>query len=109
MATSLPTIISSPAATASPPSWKTWKPVPRLPACVPVGITYQLQDEQNQPGWTGFNVTLTVAGDYPDLLRFIHQLEQSDLFWIISGVSVAGSAERELRMSLQMQTYFIPS
>jgi hypothetical protein len=75
----------------------------------PGGITYQLQDEQDQPGWTGVDVTLAVEGDYPDLLRFIHQLEQSDLFWIINGISVAGSAERDLRMNLLMQTYFIPS
>ena len=75
----------------------------------PGGITYQLQEEQDQPGWTGVEVTLAVEGDYPDLLRFIHQLEQSELFWIINGISVAGSGERELRMSLLMQTYFIPS
>jgi len=75
----------------------------------PGGITYQLQDEPGQPGWTGVEVTLAVEGDYPDLLRFIYQLEQSGLFWIINGVSVAGSADRDLRMNLLMQTYFIPS
>ena len=75
----------------------------------PGGITYQLLNEEDQPGWTGVNVTLAVEGDYPDLLRFIHQLKQSDLFWIINGISVSGSAERELRMNLLMQTYFIPS
>lgn len=75
----------------------------------PGGVTYQLQDEENQPGWTGVDVTLAVEGDYPDLLRFIHQLEQSGLFWIINGIGVSGSAERDLRMNLVMQTYFIPS
>ena len=75
----------------------------------PGGVTYQLQDQQDQPGWTGVDVTLAVEGSYPDLLRFIHQLEQSDLFWIINGISVSGSVERELRMNLVMQTYFIPS
>jgi hypothetical protein len=75
----------------------------------PGGITYQMQDEQGQPGWTGVEVTLAVEGDYPDLLRFIHQLEQSDLFWIINGITVAGSAGRDLRMNLLMQTYFIPA
>ena len=75
----------------------------------PGGITYQLEEEQDQPGWTGVEVTLVVAGDYPDLLRFIHRLEQSNLFWIINGISVSGGADRELRMNLTMQTYFIPS
>ena len=75
----------------------------------PGGVTYKLADEQDQPGWTGVEVNLAVEGDYPDLLRFIHQLEQSDLFWIINSIGVAGSAEKGLRMSLVMQTYFIPS
>jgi len=75
----------------------------------PGGITYQLREEPDQPGWTGVEVTLTVEGQYPDLLRFIHQLEQSDLFWIINSIGVAGEAGRDLRMNLQMQTYFIPS
>ena len=75
----------------------------------PGGISYQLRDELDQPGWTSVEVTLAVEGEYPDLLRFIHQLEQSDLFWIINGLNVAGNADRELRMNLQMQTYFIPS
>jgi Tfp pilus assembly protein PilO len=75
----------------------------------PGGITYQLSEEQDQPGWTSVEVTLTVEGDYPDLLRFVHELEQSDLFWIINSASVTGDAVRELRMNLQMQTYFMPS
>jgi len=75
----------------------------------PGGITYQLQDEPDQPGWTGVDVNLAVEGGYPDLLRFIHQLEQSDLFWIINGISVTGNTPSELRMNLLMQTYFIPS
>jgi Tfp pilus assembly protein PilO len=75
----------------------------------PGGITYSLSDQEDQPGWTGVEVTLTVEGDYPDLVRFVNELEQSDLFWIINSISVAGDAARELRMNLQMQTYFIPS
>jgi Tfp pilus assembly protein PilO len=74
----------------------------------PNGVSYQVREEADQPGWTGVEVTLNVEGDYPNLLRFVHELEQSDLFWIINGISVTGDASRELRMSLQMQTYFIP-
>ena len=75
----------------------------------PSGITYQLEEEKLQPGWTNVEVTLTVEGEYPDLIRFINHLEQSDLFWIINGLNVTGGTGKGLRMSLQMGTYFIPS
>ena len=76
----------------------------------PGGISYRLQEEPDHPGWTNVVVTLGVEGAYPDLIRFIHQLEQSNLFWIIDSINVTGGAAgKELRMNLQMQTYFIPS
>jgi hypothetical protein len=75
----------------------------------PGGITYRLEEPPEQPGWTSVEVTLIVEGEYPDLLRFIHQLEQSDLFWIINSLTVAGDTGRELRMSLEMQTYLVSS
>ena len=75
----------------------------------PGGITYRLAEQPNQPGWTSVDVTLAVEGEYPDLLRFIHQLEQSDLFWIIQSLTVAGDVEQGLRMNLQMQTYLVSS
>jgi hypothetical protein len=75
----------------------------------PGGISYRLTEEQDQPGWTSVDVTLAVEGDYPDLLRFVHQLEQSDLFWIIQSLTVTGDAGQKLRMNLQMQTYLVSS
>ena len=75
----------------------------------PGGITYRLAVQPDQPGWTSVDVTLAVEGEYPDLLRFIHQLEQSDLFWIIQSLTVAGDVEQGLRMNLQMQTYLVSS
>jgi hypothetical protein len=75
----------------------------------PAGITYRLAEQQDQPGWTSVDVTLAVEGEYPDLLRFIHQLEQSDLFWIIQSLTVAGDVGQGLRMNLQMQTYLVSS
>ena len=75
----------------------------------PSGITYRLEEEKLQPGWTDVEVTVTVEGEYPDLIRFINHLEQSDLFWIINGISVTGGTGKGLRMNLQMGTYFIPS
>ena len=79
----------------------------------PVGTSYQLEDEKERPGWTNVEVTLGVEGEYPDLVRFINHLEQSNLFWIIDSLNVAGAStgtsSRGLRMTLKMQTFFIPS
>jgi len=75
----------------------------------PAGISYRLAEQQDQPGWTSVDVTLGVEGEYPDLLRFIHELEQSDLFWIIQSLTVTGDAGQKLRMNLQMQTYLVSS
>ena len=79
----------------------------------PVGTSYQLEDEKERPGWTNVEVTLGVEGEYPDLVRFINHLEQSNLFWIIDSLNVAGAStgppSRGLRLTLKMQTYFIPS
>lgn len=74
----------------------------------PNGVTYRLNEETLQPGWTKVEVTLTVEGDYADLIRFINHLEQSDVFWIIDSLSVTSGMGKALRMSLQMGTYFIP-
>jgi len=75
----------------------------------PGGITYRLAEQPDQPGWTSVDVTLAVEGEYPDLLRFIHQLEQSELFWMINSLTVAGDVGQGLRMNLQMQTYLVSS
>ncbi|OFW00766.1 MAG: hypothetical protein A3G20_00175 [Acidobacteria bacterium RIFCSPLOWO2_12_FULL_59_11] len=75
----------------------------------PADIKYRLQEEDSQPGWTNVDVTLTVEGEYPDLVRFINRLEQSQLFWLIDSLNVSGSPGKGLRLDLQMRTYFIPS
>ena len=53
--------------------------------------------------------TLAVEGGYSDLVHFINRLEQSEVFWIIDSLNVSGSISRELRLNLQMETYFVPS
>ena len=75
----------------------------------PSGISYQLQEETDSAGWTNVAVKINVDGEYADLIRFINQLEQSSLFWIISGLDVSQVPGRGLRMSLDMETYLTPS
>jgi Tfp pilus assembly protein PilO len=75
----------------------------------PSDIDFQLKDETNDLGWINVEVTLSVAGGYGDLVQFVNELEQSELFWIIRGLDVSGPQGRELRLNLRMETFFLPS
>ncbi len=73
------------------------------------GVGYQLDDEPNPQGLVNVEITLSVEGEYPDLVQFINRLEQSELFWIVKSMNVSGSSGRALRLDLQMETYLVPS
>jgi hypothetical protein len=75
----------------------------------PGDIGYTLDDRGNQLGWITVAVSLTVDGDYPDLVRFLNRLEQSQLFWIVESLTVSGRMGRQLRLNLQAATYLLPS
>lgn len=75
----------------------------------PGDVTYSLTEPDNQLGWVGVDVTLSVEGDYPDLVRFLNQLERSELFWIVKRLAVTSQAGQRLRLSLQAGTYLLPS
>lgn len=83
----------------------------------PSDATYRLNEERNQLGWVYVEVSLVVEGQYPDLVRFVNQLEQSSLFWIIKGMGVSGQQQQQqqvqgtpgLRLNLMAATYLTPS
>jgi Tfp pilus assembly protein PilO len=70
---------------------------------------FRLDDGRNQLGWITVGVTLTLDGEYPDLVRFLNRLEQSELFWIVEGLTVSGRMGQKLRLNLQAATYVLPS
>ncbi|MBI2815660.1 MAG: type 4a pilus biogenesis protein PilO [Acidobacteria bacterium] len=70
-------------------------------------INYQLKTDPAQPGFVNVTVAMSVEGVYPELMRFINKLEQSELFWIIENVNVSASPSRGLRLNLLMQTYAV--
>ena len=75
-------------------------------------IGYGLKDETKQPGFVNVSVTITLEGSYPDLVRFINRLEQSQLFWMIGNMNVSGSSapgSKGLRLNLTMETYAVAS
>lgn len=75
----------------------------------PGSISYRLNEDSNQPGWVNVKVRLTVEGEYSDLVRFINQVEQSGLFWIVNSLNVTGSPSQGLHLNLEMETYIVPS
>ena len=64
-----------------------------------------MQEEREQE-LVKLEATLAIEGGYSNLVHFINRLEQSQLFWIIDSLNVSGSVSRELRLNLQMETYF---
>ena len=75
----------------------------------PSTATYHLNEGDNKLGWTNVEVALEVDGDYPNLVRFLNQLEKSKLFWIIESLDVSGQQGSKLRLNLQAATYLLPS
>jgi Tfp pilus assembly protein PilN len=76
---------------------------------VPGDAGFNLDDRNNQLGWVTVQVTLTVNGNYPDLVRFLNQLEQSKLFWIVESLTVSSKTGQNLTLNLQAATYLLPS
>jgi hypothetical protein len=72
-------------------------------------ISYELTDDTKQQGLVGVEVTMTLEGEYSDLVHFINRLEQSQLFWITDSLNVVPSTGRGLRLSIRMGTYAISS
>jgi Tfp pilus assembly protein PilO len=71
-------------------------------------IAYQVKEDPKQPAFTDLAVNMNVEGAYPDLVRFINKIEQSDLFWIIGDISVSNAQGRGgLRLNIQMDTYVV--
>ena len=75
----------------------------------PGDITYTLNAADNRLGWMNVDVSLVVEGDYPNLVGFLNELEQSKLFWIVESLTVSGKVAQKLRLNLQAATYLLPS
>jgi hypothetical protein len=53
------------------------------------------------------DILAVVDGDYPSVVRFINDLEHSDTFYVLDGLSLASSGSGgQLKLNLQLRTYF---
>jgi len=51
-------------------------------------------------------VAAAVEGDYANVINFINGLERSNNFYVLDGLSLASSTAGNLRLNLQLRTYF---
>ena len=66
------------------------------------------QHEADKRGVTEVDISAVVQGDYSSVIRFVNNLEHSDTFYVLDGLSLAasGSSGGQLKLNLQLRTYF---
>lgn len=57
-------------------------------------------------GVTEITVSATVEGEYVNLVRFINGLERSENFYLLESLSLASSTGGNIKLNLQLRTYF---
>jgi hypothetical protein len=64
-------------------------------------------DAGRQTDLRKLTMTLQLAGDYPNIRRFIHELESAHEFLVLESVTVSQTTEaRELSVTAQVATYY---
>ena len=63
--------------------------------------------EADKRGVTEVDISAVVDGDYSSVVRFVNDLEHSDTFYVLDGLSLAASGSGgQLKLNLQLHTYF---
>ena len=69
------------------------------------GVNYTTTPVKDRPGIETVAIDTTLEGDYPKIVRFVNQLEQSQLFLIVDTMAVSGQG-RGVKLSVRLITYF---
>jgi hypothetical protein len=64
------------------------------------------QQPPDKRGITQIEISTTVDGDYPSVVKFIDSLERSDSFYILDSLSLASGTAGALKLNLQLRTFF---
>jgi Tfp pilus assembly protein PilO len=65
------------------------------------------QHESDKRGISEVQISAVVDGDYSSVVRFINELQHSDTFYVLDGLSLAASGSGgQLKLNLQLRTYF---
>lgn len=68
-------------------------------------VTFR-QGPADKRGVAEIEITETIGGDYSSVVRFINRLEHAEYFYVLSSLSLAEGTPGELRLNLQLRTYF---
>lgn len=64
------------------------------------------EHEIDKRGVDEINITISLQGPYPSVVSFINGLERSNSFYLLDSLQLDSSAEGELKLSLELRTYF---
>jgi len=64
------------------------------------------QHEADKRGVTEVDISGVIDGDYSSVVRFINDLQHSDTFYVLDGLSLASGSGGQLKLNLQLRTYF---
>ena len=78
------------------------------------GVRNEIQsysiDEAPQYGLYSVKIRLPVSGQYSNVVNFIRELEESNIFFIINSIDVRGRSEKQsnagVEMNLNIETFF---
>lgn len=69
-------------------------------------VSYMSEAEEAQPELLRVEIRATVEGRYPNLLRYLEELERSPRFYLVDELEVVGARRRGLRLEMRLATYF---
>jgi hypothetical protein len=69
------------------------------------GLSFR-QQPADKAGVSEIQISTTVDGDYPSVVRFIDSLERSQNFYILDTLSLAPGSAGGLKLNLQLRTFF---
>ncbi len=64
------------------------------------------QRDIEKRGIAEVELTTTVDGDYPSLVRFINGLERSQNLYLLDSLSLVAGQEGRIKLNVSMRTYF---
>ena len=70
------------------------------------GVNYSLHEVRDHPDIQQVEIGTSLEGDYSKIVRFINQMEQSDLFLIVDSLAVGGGQGKSVHLTVKLLTYF---
>lgn len=70
-------------------------------------LNFHQHEADKRGGVTQVDISAVVDGDYSSVVRFVNNLEHSDTFYVLDGLSLAATGSGgQLKLNLQLHTYF---